>query len=202
MVVSAPPWAEVCPSLPTGRRLGRSGRAARLQTSPPVSRLLALSAVREWRRRPPRQRTRARGTSRPPRPSRAGLSRTRGLDRGAAQQGRPRRQDQGGYRDEMEDRARHHTVVCRRAERGVRLRLVYSELPGYRDVSPIVHDTPPIPSSRALRPTGEVVLGNLQSVAMHTASYTARVIRSTSSKVNLRKKREGSHLPPVRLTRR
>ena len=32
-------WAEVCPSLPTGRRRGSSGRAARWRTSPLVSRL-------------------------------------------------------------------------------------------------------------------------------------------------------------------
>jgi hypothetical protein len=38
-----------------------------------------------------------------------------------------------------------------------------------------------IPSSCTLRSTGKTVLGDLQSVAIYTASYTARVLRSTSS---------------------
>jgi hypothetical protein len=43
-----------------------------------------------------------------------------------------------------------------------------------------------IPSSCTLRSTGKTVLGDLQSVAIYTASYTARVLRSTSSGERLR----------------
>ena len=81
-------WAEVCLSLPTGRRRGLSGRAVRWRTSPPVSRLQALSAGQGRRRRQPRRRTRARGTSRHPRPSGADLPRTCGLDSHVARQSR------------------------------------------------------------------------------------------------------------------
>ena len=40
-------WAEVCPSLPTGRRRGSSGRAARWRTSPLVSRRRLYRPVKE-----------------------------------------------------------------------------------------------------------------------------------------------------------
>jgi hypothetical protein len=42
------------------------------------------------------------------------------------------------------------------------------------------------PSRCAPRSTGEAVLGNPQSLAMYTASYTGWVFRSTSSSANLR----------------
>src|SRR5215218_11285495 len=59
-------WAEVRPSLPTGRRRGLSGRAALWRTSPPVSRPQTLSTGQGRWRRQPRRRTRARGTWRQP----------------------------------------------------------------------------------------------------------------------------------------
>src|SRR5829696_8233129 len=71
--------------------------------------------------------------------------------------------------------ARHPTVVCRHAA-GVAVEYE----------SPVTRDTHPIPSRCAPRSTGEVVLGNPQSVAKHSASYTAWVFRSTSSSENLR----------------
>src|SRR5829696_753699 len=83
----------------------------------------------------------------------------------------PARQESGRYQSETHERARLSTVVCRRAA-GVAVEYE----------SPITHDTHPIPSHYALRSTGEAVLWNPQSAAMHTASYTAWVFRSTSSR--------------------
>src|SRR5215208_2026591 len=85
-----------------------------------------------------------------------------------------RRQEYGRYQGETEDRARLLTVVSRLAA-GVAVEYE----------SPVTHDTHLIPSRWALRSTGEAVLGNPQSVAMHTASYTPWVFRSTSSSANL-----------------
>src|SRR5215207_4652250 len=88
----------------------------------------------------------------------------------AAPKARSRRQESGRYQGEAHG-ARHPTVVCRHAA-GVAVEYE----------SPVTCDTHPIPSRCAPRSTGEVVLGNPQSVAMHTASYTAWVFRSTSSR--------------------
>src|SRR5215213_4005738 len=92
----------------------------------------------------------------------------------AAPKARPRRQESGRYQGEAHG-ARHPTVVCRHA---VGVAVEYE--------SPVTRDTHPIPSRCATRSTDEVVLGNPQSVAMHTASYIAWVFRSTSSSANLR----------------
>jgi hypothetical protein len=72
--------------------------------------------------------------------------------------------------------------------------------------SPVTHDTHPIPSCCALRSTVEAVVWNPQGVAMHTASYTAWVSRSTSSSTKYRDRAKdygarmwihASFLPPM-----
>ena len=188
-----PAWAEVCPSLPTGQRRGRSGRVTRWRTSPPVSRLQALSAVREWRR-PPRQRTRARGTSRPPRASRAGSHsnpRVRSRTRTAGSRYQPRsRVTRAGTIPAA-------TVKRRRTAPGITPLSVCVPtvlpreafacdwiVPSFRAIAtnPLLPMILPRPLPTCSESNREAVFGNLQSDAVHTASYTAWVFRSTSSR--------------------